>query len=118
MADKESQNIEFKSDWKDEHLKAISAFANCMGGKLFIGLNNRGKPVSLKNINKLLEDIPNIIRNKLGIIPTVELNKTDNDEFISIIIKPFSVPISYNGKFYLRSGSTVQELRGKSWLIF
>jgi len=118
MADKESQNIEFKSDWKDEHLKAISAFANCMGGKLFIGLNNRGKPVSLKNINKLLEDIPNIIRNKLGIIPTVELNKTDNDEFISIIIKPFSVPISYNGKFYLRSGSTVQELRGKELADF
>lgn len=118
MADKESQKVEFKSDWKDEHLKAISAFANCMGGELFIGLNDSGKPVSLKNINKLLEDIPNIIRNKLGIVPTVELSRRGNAEIIGINIDPSSVPISYNGKFYLRSGSTVQELRGKELADF
>lgn len=118
MTDKESQNIEFKSDWKDEHLKAISAFANCMGGKLFIGLNDSGKPVSLKNIKKLLEDIPNIIRNRLGIIPVVELKRKGDAEIIGINIDPSSVPISYNGKFYLRSGSTIQELRGKELADF
>lgn len=118
MADKESQNIEYKSDWKDEYLKAISAFANCMGGKLIIGLDDRGQSVGLKNVNKLLEDIPNIIRNKLGIIPNVELSRRGNAEIIGININPSSVPISYNGKFYLRSGSTVQELRGKELADF
>ncbi|MEW5949545.1 MAG: ATP-binding protein [Thermodesulfobacteriota bacterium] len=118
MADRESQNIEFKSAWKDDCLKAISAFANGTGGKVLIGLNDRGQFVGLKNAVKLLEDIPNIIRNKLGIIPTVELSRTNNDEFISIIINPSSVPISCNGRFYLRSGSTVQELRGKELADF
>lgn len=118
MADKESHNLEYKSDWKDDYLKAISAFANGVGGKVFIGLNDRGRPVGLKNAVKLLEDIPNIIRSKLNIIPAVELNRKDNYEFISITVNPSSVPVSCNGKFYLRSGSTVQELRGKELADF
>lgn len=118
MNNSESQTIEFKSAWNDEYLKVISAFANSSGGKLIVGLNDRGLPIGLKNVNKLLEDIPNKIRNKLGIIPSVELEKTDNYEIIHILISPSSVPISYNGKFYLRSGSTVQELRGKDLADF
>jgi len=110
---KETHKTEFKSEWRNEHLKVISAFANCHGGKLIIGINDRGKPVLLKNTRKLLEDIPNIIRNKLGIIPDVNLSEADNHEIILINIDPSSVPISYNGKYYVRSGSTVQELRGK-----
>jgi len=37
----ENQNIEYKSYWRDEHLKVISAFANSSGGQLIIGLNER-----------------------------------------------------------------------------
>lgn len=118
MNNSKSQTIEFKSTWNDEYLKVISAFANSSGGKLIVGLNDRGLPIGLKNVNKLLEDIPNKIRNKLGIIPSVELEKTDNYEIIHILVSPSSVPISYNGKFYLRSGSTVQELRGKDLADF
>jgi len=31
MDSKESQITEFKTDWRDEHLKVISAFANSIG---------------------------------------------------------------------------------------
>lgn len=118
MNDKETHQTEFKSDWREEYLKVISAFANSMGGKLLVGVDDHGQTVGLKKTKKLLEDIPNIIRNKLGIIPTVELNKSGNHEIIYITINPFSVPISFNGKYYLRSGSTVQELRGKELADF
>ena len=30
----ETQNIEYKSSWRDEHLKVIVAFANKDGGEL------------------------------------------------------------------------------------
>jgi len=30
----ESQNVELKSNWRDEYLKVICAFANADGGKL------------------------------------------------------------------------------------
>jgi len=113
MTNKESQTVEYKQNWRDDCLKAISAFANSDGGKLIIGLDDKGKPSGLKNVKRQLEDIPNTIRNKLGIIPSIERNKKNKKDIIKIIVTPCSVPISYNGKYYLRSGSTVQELKGK-----
>jgi len=67
----ESQNIEFKHNWRDEYLRVISAFANSDGGELRIGVDDNGKPVWVKNAKKLLEDIPNKVRVILGIIPDV-----------------------------------------------
>ena len=115
MTNKESQTVEYKQTWRNDCLKAVSAFANSDGGVLIIGLDDRGKPSGLKNAKKLLEDIPNTIRNKLGIIPSVELDKKN---IIKVTVAPCSVPISYNGKYYLRSGSTVQELQGKDLADF
>ncbi|MEC4676889.1 MAG: ATP-binding protein, partial [Nitrospirota bacterium] len=112
---KESQTVEYKQSWRNDCLKVVSAFANSDGGVLIIGLDDRGKPAGLKNVNRLLEDIPNTIRNKLGIIPSVELDKKD---IIKVTVAPCSVPISCNGKYYLRSGSTVQELQGKELADF
>lgn len=38
----ESQNVEFKSNWRNEYLKVICAFANADGGKLMIAMNEKG----------------------------------------------------------------------------
>jgi len=99
MNSKESQIMEFKTDWRDEHLKTISAFANSNGGQLIVGLNDSGQSIGLVDTKKLLEDIPNKIRNKLGIIPSVELETQQDNEIIRIVIMPSTVPISYDGKF-------------------
>ena len=115
MTNKESQTLEYKQSWRNDCLKAVSAFANSDGGVLIVGLDDKGKPSGLKNFKKLLEDIPNTIRNKLGIIPSIKPNKKNT---IKITVAPCSVPISYNGKYYIRSGSTVQELQGKELADF
>ena len=109
----ESQNVEFKSSWRDEYLKVISAFANTDGGKLMIGIDDKGKPIGLKNAKKLLEDVPNKIRDVLGIIPRVFTENKRGKDILSIEVKPSYAPISYHGKFFVRSGSTIQELKGK-----
>jgi ATP-dependent DNA helicase RecG len=67
----ESQNIEFKSEWRDEYLKTLCAFVNTKGGELIIGKNDKGEAIGVKNAKKLIEDIPNKLRNKLGITPSV-----------------------------------------------
>jgi ATP-dependent DNA helicase RecG len=108
----ESQTTEFKASWRDEYLKSISAFANTNGGKLFIGFDDKGNPIGVKNSKKLLEDIPNKIINKLGITPSVDLIKKQYKEIISISVQPAPTMISYNGKHYIRCGSTTQEVNG------
>jgi predicted HTH transcriptional regulator len=57
---KESQNIEWKETWHNDHFKWICGFANAKGGRLFIGKDNKGHVNQLANANKLLEDLPNL----------------------------------------------------------
>ncbi len=50
----ENQNIEFKSTWDDEYLKWICGFANSQGGKLFVGVDDSGNVIGIKDARKLL----------------------------------------------------------------
>ncbi len=110
----ENQNIEWKESWRDEYLKWICGFANAKGGKIFIGKNDNGKITGIENHKRLMDDIPNKIQTLLGIICDVDLHEEDGKYYIEIDVKPYDVPISYQGKYHIRSGSTKQELRGNA----
>lgn len=108
----ESQNVEYKQSWKDDYLKWICGFANAQGGTIYIGIDDNGNACGMKDSKKQMEDIPNKIINFMGIVPSVNLEHKDGQEYISIAVEPSNVPISYKGKYYCRSGSTLQELNG------
>jgi ATP-dependent DNA helicase RecG len=108
----ENQNIEWKEAWRDEYLKWICGFANANGGKIVIGKNDFGNVVGLKDSKKLLEDIPNKVRDILGIIVDVNLHETKIGEYIEIEIEAYPYPVNYKGQYHYRSGSTKQELKG------
>ena len=108
----ENQNIEFKESWRDEYVKWLCGFANAQGGKLYIGINDKGEVCGIENAHKLSEDIPNKVVSFLGIVADVNLLNKDSKDYIEIDIAPSNVPISYKGKYYIRSGSTLQELNG------
>jgi ATP-dependent DNA helicase RecG len=110
----ETQNIEYKTSWRDEYLKWISGFANATGGRIFIGVDDNGKVVGLPDIQKLMEDIPNKIVNYLGIVADVNLLDYEGNNYLEIIVLPSSVPVSYKGTFHYRTGSTKQELKGNA----
>ena len=118
MKEIESHSVEFKRYWRDEYLKILCAFANSNGGVLWLGVKNDGTFIGLENVDKLLEELPNKIRNKLSITPTVMLEGTMDKKVIKIEISPSDIPVSYNGKFYVRSGSTTQELQDFELLKF
>ena len=108
----EKHNIEWKESWKDEYLKTVVAFANTSGGKIYIGINDKGEIIGVKNSKKLLEDIPNKIQVAIGIIANVKLRLKKDKEYIEITIKASSYPVSYRGIYFIRSGSTTQQLIG------
>jgi ATP-dependent DNA helicase RecG len=114
----ETQTTEYKQQWSDKYLAYISGFANAQGGTLYIGINDAGEVVGINNAKYLLENLPNKAIQATGIVPDIEiLNKEDN-EYIAIHIKPSDQPVSCNGKYYLRSGSTLQELNGNALTDF
>lgn len=61
----ENQNIEWKESWRDDYLKWICGFANAQGGKIYIGIDDNGKVTGITNSRKLLDDIPNKVRDVL-----------------------------------------------------
>jgi ATP-dependent DNA helicase RecG len=58
----EKQNIEYKSSWHDDYLQWICGFANAQGGRIYIGKNDAGTVIGLKDSKKLMEEIINKIR--------------------------------------------------------
>ncbi|MGC9101171.1 MAG: helix-turn-helix domain-containing protein [Caldisericum sp.] len=112
MSEKENQNVELKSRWSDDFLKTICAFANSSGGKLYIGIDDKGKIVGVNDAKKLLEDIPNKIKSKLFITPFVSIENKEGKDVIVIEVLPSTFPVFYEGKIFVRSGSTTQELTG------
>jgi len=108
----EQQNIEFKSSWHEDYLKWICGFANAQGGTIFIGKDDSGKIIGLPDYKSLMDEIPNKVRNQLGIMVEVNLLESNGLQYIEIITPPYSVPISLRGRYYYRSGSAKHELVG------
>ena len=108
----EQQTIEYKSIWKDEYLRWICGFANAQGGTLYIGKDDNGNVVGIKNSKKLLEDVPNKITTILGIVADVNLHETEQGDYIEIVVEPQTNPVNYKGEYHYRSGATKQELKG------
>lgn len=108
----ENQNIEYKESWRDEYLKWVCGFANAQGGRLYIGIDDKGNVCGVENAHRLSEDIPNKIVALLGIVSDVNILNREGKDYIEIEVEPSNIPISYKGKYYYRSGSTMQELNG------
>ncbi len=100
---KENQNIEWKQSWRDEYLKWICGFANAEGGTLVIGKNDQGEVVGVEGAAKLLVDIPNKVRDILGIVVAVNLHTQAGLDWLEVVVDAYPSPISYRGEYHLRS---------------
>jgi ATP-dependent DNA helicase RecG len=108
---KESQQIEWKSSWRDEYLKWICGFANAEGGRLIVGRDDRGVAIGVSDAARLIEEIPNKVRDILGIMVAVNLRHEDGKDLVEIEVEAYPNPISYKGEYYYRNGSTNQMLK-------
>ena len=83
----ENQNIEYKSSWHDDYLKWVCGFANAQGGKIYIGMNDAATVVGLSDQKTLMEEIPNKIKNLMGITAEVNLLQENGKDCIEIVVQ-------------------------------
>jgi ATP-dependent DNA helicase RecG len=114
MLKQESQYTEWKETWRDDCLHWVCGFANAQGGRLLLGVNDKGQVVGLPDAAKLLEDLPNKVRDLLGIVLDVNLHTEADLPYLELVVQAYPNPISYRGHYYMRSGSTLQELKGEA----
>ena len=115
----EDLHTEFKRDWdSSKYLRNVAALANTDGGVIYIGLSDDGTVYGVKDLTKLLKQIPDDIQNILGIVPIVDHHSKDGKEYISITVSKSEDVVFCNGKLFVKSGSTTRELRGADGRIY
>ena len=110
----ESEQVEWKESWSDNYLETICAFANSQsGGRLIIGKNDKGEVVGIRNAKKLLEEIPNTVKNLMNFYPSVEAMMEGGKTYVVVTIEHQEEAVDLRGAFYVRSGSTTARVTGR-----
>lgn len=84
----ENETTEFKSEYTDNILKTVIAFANTVGGKILIGVDDSGKSVGIDNIDDCYTRITNSIRDNISpdVTMFIKYDVNENDRIIEIIV--------------------------------
>lgn len=111
---KENQYIEFKSRFSDAVIETLSAFANNKGGKVYIGVDDNGSPVSgFETGKETFQQWVNEIKNKTqpSIIPDRETVEFKGTKAVEICIQEYTAkPVSFKGRYYKRVKNSNHQL--------
>ena len=75
----ETENIEFKTQFTEDIYKEIIAFANTDGGVIYIGIDDNGNAVGIKNVDETYTRITNGIRDAIAPDVTMFIKYTIQD---------------------------------------
>jgi len=121
----ESNRIEYKEILNDKLERSVISFLNTqIGGRLYIGINDKGVPVGAKNIDdtqkRIIDRIKNNVQpNALGLFD-VAVEEIEGVEVICVIVSSGSEKPYYEKKYgmtpqgcHIRVGNTVQQMTDK-----
>lgn len=108
----EGTTVEFNESMGENVFKTVSAFSNTDGGILFCGISDKGDILGFDCSQKPVRIITNKILDKMGIHPNISCFEFDGKKVLRIDVEKSYNPISYNGKFYKRVGTTTTGMLG------
>ncbi|MBU2530108.1 MAG: putative DNA binding domain-containing protein, partial [Elusimicrobia bacterium] len=112
----EGQTIEFKESFTPSVVKDIVAFANSIGGRIFIGVDDTGKIKGLNITNKIKSQISDLSRN---CDPSISIDlqmlsagrSADGGNVLVVTVaEGANKPYQYREGFFLRQGPNSQKL--------
>lgn len=91
MQQHESNTIEFKENVTDVIKKEVIAFANTQGGTIYVGIADNGTPTGIKDPDKTMQQITNMIRDSIKPDITLfikyELQKISGKNIIAVQVQ-------------------------------
>lgn len=109
----ERQNVEWKREWKDDNLKEIAGFANASGGILQIGVDDDGTIIGVRDPKDVMKKISDTVAHRLALNPSIDYDESTG--VITVYVEHSLIPVDINGTFYIRSGNTIHEARGREF---
>jgi len=119
-SDLECDSIEFKEKFPEQAWKigtVIAALANTNGGYIFFGISDKEKKlIGLENVQNIEERIQGM-RPKFDPKPLISFTKlvnSKNKDFLRVeVIQSKDEDISFDGRYYIRAGSTTKAISPK-----
>lgn len=105
----EGYNLEFKENYSKNIAREMCAFANATGGKVIIGISDKGRKIGFKISNRIRSEIQDIARKSDPPIK-IDIENIDTDILIINVFEGEEKPYSYGGKFFIREGANTQQL--------
>ena len=105
IANGENETVEFKTSFQKEVIESVVAFANSYGGKIFIGVDDRGKVLNIDTTNETVQNYINTIKQNTqpSIIVDMDEYIVEDKTILLIDVKEYPIkPISYKNRYLLR----------------
>ncbi len=105
----ESLHTELKSNFNVEAMESITAFANAEGGKVLIGVSNKGKIIGVDINEESIQQWVNEIKSKTepSILVDAERYEIEGKTVVVLSVPEYPVkPISLQDRFYKRIGNS------------
>lgn len=106
----ESETIEFKREFPSsasDIAKEVAAFANNKGGLIFIGVSDTGDVVGVQQPDKIIQRVTGVVRQcDPPLQPQIRVERFEGKSFVVIQVSRHNVPVSVDGKFYIRVGTS------------
>ncbi len=109
----ENQNVEFKSSFNIDSIISICALANSKGGKLIVGVNDKGNISGVKVNHEIIKEWINNVKTitQPALIPEYEILEIDSKQIVLFKIAEFPIkPVSLRGRYYKRVGASSHQL--------
>ena len=111
----ESETVEFKSSLSQmgEIIKSISAFSNTKGGRILIGVSDKGKVLGVDVGKRTIESLANMIKQNTDpiVYPSIYVEKINDKRVVIIEVNESKQkPILASGRAYRRVGKSNQKL--------
>jgi ATP-dependent DNA helicase RecG len=103
---REGETLELKSEWSDDALKDLAAFANTRGGTLVIGIANDGSVIGTDASDQQVQRLANLITSRLGITPSIRVESREGKPLLIIQVDAARGIVPYSGRYLKRVGST------------
>ena len=104
----EGYKVEFKESFDKSLVREMAAFANSEGGRVFLGITDKGKIRGIKITNKLKSQIQDIARN---CDPSIKVSLEEFDSILIInVYEGNNKPYKCSSGFYLRQESNSQKM--------
>lgn len=102
----EGAHTEFKEKYSSRVIESLAAFANTAGGRVLIGVSDRGQVVGLRDADKVAESVLSACREAVSppLSPVVEIVRRDEGVLVVARVDPTGRMHAKSGTVFVRHG--------------